>query len=69
MGTRAKFAKWFKDGKLYRVQPPDWPRQCELSFTDQADMQEWAKAAHVMLKDGNVPRREQRHARYYAAEV
>ena len=69
MGTRVKFATWRKDGKLYRVQPPDWSRQCELSFTDQVDMQEWAKAAHVMLKDGNVPRREQRHARYYAAEV
>ena len=56
MGTRAKFAKWFKDGKLYRVQPPDWPRQCELSFTDQDDMIEWSKGAKVMLKDGNVRR-------------
>lgn len=56
MGTRAKFAKWFKDGKLYRVQPPDWPRQCELSFTDQEDMIEWSKGARVMLKDGNVRR-------------
>ncbi len=56
MGTRAKFAKWFKDGKLYRVQPPDWPRQCELSFTDQEDMVEWSRGAKVMLKDGNVRR-------------
>jgi len=63
MGTRVKFAKWFKDGRLYRVQPPDWPRKCELSFTNQEDMQEWAKAAHVMLKDGNPPRRES-YARY-----
>jgi len=63
MGTRVKFAKWFKDGRLYRVQPPDWPRKCELSFTNQEDMQEWAKAAHVMLKDGNPPRKES-YARY-----
>ena len=68
MGTRVKFATWFRDGKLYRVQPPDWPRQCELSFTDQSDMQEWAKAAHVMLRDGNPPKRERYHARY-ATEV
>ena len=40
MGTRVKFAKWIRDGKLYRVQPPNWPRQCELSFTNQEDMQE-----------------------------
>lgn len=60
MGTRVKFAKWIRDGKLYRVKPPNWPRQCELSFTNQEDMQEWAKSAHVMLKDGNPPKRDGR---------
>ena len=54
MGTRVKFAKWYRDGKLFRVQPPDWPKMCELSFTNQRDMLEWAQAEHVMLKDGNV---------------
>lgn len=56
MGTRLRFATWHRDGKLYRVKPPDWPRNCELSFTEQEDMQEWAKAARVMLKDGNTRR-------------
>lgn len=53
MGTRVRFAKWFRDGKLFRVQPPDWPRNCELSFTSQVAMQKWAQDAHVMLRDGN----------------
>lgn len=60
MGTRVKFAQWRKEGKLYRVKPPGWPRHCELSFTDQNAMQEWAKAAHVMLRDDNPPKRDER---------
>lgn len=56
MGTKVRFAVWHRDGRVYVVRPPDWPRDCELSFTDQSDMQEWAKAAHVMLKDGNPPK-------------
>ena len=68
MGTKVRFAVWHRDGRVYVVRPPDWPRDCELSFTDQSDMQEWAKAAHVMLKDGNPPKRERYHARY-ATEV
>lgn len=59
MGTRVKFARWFFDGRVYRVQPPDWPRNVELSFTSQENMVEWARAAKVMLKDGNPPRRRQ----------
>lgn len=66
MGTRVKFAPWRRDGKLYRVRPPDWPKHCELSFTDKEDMMEWAAAAHVMLKDVN-PQREVRHGSSYSA--
>lgn len=66
MGTRVKFATWQKVGKLFRVKPPDWPRNCELSFTDQGDMMEWAKAEHVMLKDGNV--RRERNERFAARD-
>lgn len=65
MGTRVKFAIWRREGRLYRVKPTDWPRDCELSFTDQNAMQEWARAAHVMLKDGN-PSREGKHERFAA---
>ena len=54
MGTKARFAVWRREGKVYYVKPPDWPKMCELSFTNQWDMQEWAQAEHVMLKDGNV---------------
>ena len=60
MGTKARFAVWRREGKVYYVKPPEWPKMCELSFTDQSDMQEWARAAHVMLKDGNPPRRDDR---------
>jgi len=69
MGTRVRFAVWRRDGRLFRVKPPGWPKDTELSFTDQEDMIEWPKGAKVMLKDGNAPRREQYHARRYAAEV
>lgn len=62
MGTRVKFATWRKDGRLYRVKPPDWPRNCEMSFTDRDDMKRWADAVHVMLKDGN-PVKEPRKPR------
>jgi len=51
------------------VQPPDWPKNCELSFTNQDDMQEWAKAAHVMLKDGNVRKEIKIHDSPYAANA
>ena len=53
MATKAKFAVWRKVGRLYVVRPPNWPRDCELSFTDREDMIEWAHGARVMLKDGN----------------
>jgi hypothetical protein len=53
MGTRVKFAVWRKDGKWFRVKPPDWPKHCEYSCKSQEDLIEWAKANHYMLKDGN----------------
>lgn len=57
MATRVRFAVWRKVGRLYVVRPPGWPKNTELSFTEQGDMIEWAKGAHVMLKDGNKERR------------
>lgn len=51
--SRVKFAVWRKVGRIWVVRPPDWPKNVELSFTEQADMIEWALGAHVMLKDGN----------------
>ena len=65
MGTRVKFALWRRDGRLYRVKPPNWPMNCELSFTEKEDMQEWAKASRVMLKDNN-PYKEGNNERYAA---
>ena len=53
MCTKARFAVWRKVGRLFVVRPPGWPRNVELSFTDQADMVRWAIAARIMLKDGN----------------
>jgi hypothetical protein len=56
MATKIKFAVWFRDGKLFRVRPPRWPKNTELSFTDQTAMIEWALGARLMLKDGNKRR-------------
>lgn len=56
MGTRVRFAVWHKEGRLFIVRPPDWPKNCELSFTEQSDMIEWAIGAHLILKDGNKPK-------------
>jgi hypothetical protein len=53
MATKTKFATWHKEGRLFIVRPPNWPKNCELSFTEQEAMVEWAAAAHVMLRDGN----------------
>lgn len=53
LGTKVKFAVWKRVGKLFVVKPPNWPKNCELSFTDQGDMMRWASAARVMLRDGN----------------
>lgn len=57
MGTNVKRAVWRKVGRLWVVHPPGWPKNTELSFTDRDDMVEWARGAHVMLKDGNARRR------------
>lgn len=54
--SRVKFAVWHREGRLFVVRPPDWPRNVELSFTDQAAMIEWALGARLMLKDGNKRR-------------
>lgn len=51
-----KFAVWHREGRIYIVRPPNWPKNVELSFTEKADMIEWALGAHVMLKDGNAGR-------------
>ena len=53
MGTRVRFAIWRKDGKVFRVKPPDWPKHCEYSCTSQDDLLQWARNHRYMLKDGN----------------
>ena len=59
MGTRIKFATWYKDGKLFRVKPPDWPKQVEYSCTEREDLIAWAQNHHYML-------RQVEHRREYA---
>ena len=53
MGKGVKYAVWRKVGRVWVVRPPGWPKNVELSFTDQHDMLEWAANARVILKDGN----------------
>ena len=54
MATKVRFATWRKVGRLFVVRPPNWPKGCELSFTNQSDMIRWAQETHVMLKDSGV---------------
>ena len=51
MGTRIKFATWHRDGKLFRVRPPDWPKHVEYSCTSREDLIEWAKNNRYMLRE------------------
>ena len=53
---KRKVAVWRKVGRVFYVRPPGYPRNVELSFTDQAAMIEWALGARLMLKDGNKRR-------------
>lgn len=59
MGTRVRFAEWRKNGRIFVVRPPGWPKNVELSFTEKADMIAWSHNARVML-------REMRAGREYA---
>lgn len=54
---KRKVATWYMVGRIFYVRPPDWPRQCELSFTDQGLMVNWAHDNSYVLKDTNVRRR------------
>lgn len=51
MGTRTRFATWFREGRVFRVLPPDWPRRCELSFSDRDLMRKWAWDNRYMLRE------------------
>jgi hypothetical protein len=66
MGTKARFAVWRREGRIYYVKPPDWPRQTEYSCTDQETLIQWAHNHGYMLRDGNPPRREVRSYGRYA---
>ena len=64
MGTKARFAVWQREGRVYYVKPPNWPKECELSFSSQDLLQQWANDNGFMLKDGNPPRRDRAYGRY-----
>ena len=49
--SKRKTAAWFKRNRLFIVRPPDWPKHCELSFTDQNMMIKWARGLRLILKD------------------
>ena len=49
--SKRRTAAWYKRGRLWIVRPPDWPKRCELSFTSQDMMIEWARGCGLMLKD------------------
>ena len=53
MGTRVKIAVWRRDGKLFVVRPPDWPKSTEYSCTERETLIAWAKNHGYVLKDGN----------------
>lgn len=54
MATKTRFATWREENGLYKVKPPGWPKDCEISFTRKSDMINWSHNAGVMLKDTNA---------------
>ena len=64
MGTKARFAVWRREGRVFYAKPPDWPRQTEYSCTDQETLIQWAHNHGYMLRDGNPPRRDRAYGRY-----
>ena len=57
MATKRKVAGWFKRDRLWVVYPPNWPKNCELSFTEQDDMVAWAHNNGIILRDITANRR------------
>ena len=57
MSKGRQIAQWFKAGRLWIVYPPGWPKQCELSFTEQSAMVDWAHDNGIVLRDMTPPRR------------
>ena len=51
MSKGRKIAQWLKRGKLWVVHPPRWPRDTELSFTEQGLMVDWARNNGYVLRD------------------
>ena len=58
MGTKVRYAEWRRDGRLFRVKPPDWPKGAEYSCTSQEALIEWARNHNYMLRQGSTTRRE-----------
>ena len=56
MGTRVRFAVWRRDGRIFRLKPPDWPKGAEYSCMSQEALMEWARNHGYILRDGNKRR-------------
>ena len=56
MSKGRQIAQWHKVGRLWVVYPPGWPKDTELSFTEQGLMIEWAHNNNDILRDV-TPRR------------
>ena len=67
MSKGRSVAQWHKRGRIWVVYPPNWPKNTELSFTDQALMTDWAHNNGIILRD--VTPREGRNERFAARGI
>lgn len=57
MSKGTKFAVWHRQGRVFVVRPPDWPKEVEYSCTDRETLVQWAHNHGYMLKDGDAGRK------------
>ncbi len=57
MSKGTKFAVWHRQGRVFVVRPPDWPKEVEYSCTDRETLVQWAQSHGYMLKDGDAGRK------------
>ena len=56
MSKGRRIAQWYKRGKLWIVNPPRWPKDTELSFTERGLMVAWAHNNGYVLRDITPPK-------------
>lgn len=56
MSRGRQIAQWYRRGRILVVHPPRWPKETELSFTEQGLMVDWAHNNGYVLRDITPPK-------------